>query len=158
MEPAAIAAIASGITALITAIGAAIVSVIKARKEPDQADLELKENLEKEKTKNDAAIETFTDFGKEIKTSIEILATKIGELELQARARFDQVDKQFSEMEGTNDDILRNTLTHIYFKYKDEKKIPHYEKENVLHLAARYKGNSYVHTIVDEMKSWEEII
>jgi len=61
-------------------------------------------------------------------------------------------------MEGTNDDILRNTLTHIYFKYKDEKKIPHYEKENVLHLFARYKGNSYVEAIVEEMKTWEEII
>lgn len=54
--------------------------------------------------------------------------------------------------------MLRNTLTHIYFKYKDEKKIPHYEKENVLHLATRYKGNTYVHGIVEEMTKWEEII
>jgi beta-mannanase len=61
-------------------------------------------------------------------------------------------------MEGTNDDMLRNTLTHLYFKYKDEKRIPHYEKENVLHLYASYNGNSYVSTIVEEMKSWEEII
>ena len=62
------------------------------------------------------------------------------------------------DLEGTNDDMLRNTLTHLYFKYKDEKRIPHYEKENVLHLYASYKGNSYVSTIVEEMKSWEEII
>lgn len=88
---------------------------------------------------------------KELKDSINFLQTT-------ARERFDQIDKKFSEVEGTNDDMLRNTLTHIYFKYKDEKKIPHYEKENVLHLAARYKGNTYVHSIVDEMKTWDEII
>lgn len=88
---------------------------------------------------------------KELKDSISTLQTT-------ARQRFDQIDTKFADMEGTNDDILRNTLTHIYFKYKDEKKIPHYEKENVLHLFARYKGNSYVATIVEEMKTWEEII
>ena len=88
---------------------------------------------------------------KELKDSITTLQTT-------ARQRFDQIDTKFSDMEGTNDDILRNTLTHIYFKYKDEKKIPHYEKENVLHLFARYKGNSYVEAIVEEMKTWEEII
>lgn len=88
---------------------------------------------------------------KELKDSISTLQTT-------ARERFDQIDTKFADMEGTNDDILRNTLTHIYFKYKDEKKIPHYEKENVLHLFARYKGNSYVAAIVDEMKTWEEII
>lgn len=88
---------------------------------------------------------------KELKDSISTLQTT-------ARERFDQIDTKFADMEGTNDDILRNTLTHIYFKYKDEKKIPHYEKENVLHLFARYKGNSYVATIIEEMKTWEEII
>ena len=86
------------------------------------------------------------------------LKDSIGVLQTTARKRFDQIDAKFSEVEGTNDDMLRNTLTHIYFKYKDEKKIPHYEKENVLHLAARYKGNTYVHSIVDEMKTWDEII
>lgn len=158
METAAIAAIASGITALITALGAAIVNIIKAKKEPDEADLELKNNLEKEKEKSDAAIETFTRFGKDIKISIEELKNKIGDLETQAKTRFDQIDDKFAEVEGTNDDMIRNTLTHIYFKYKNAKKIPHYEKENVLYLSARYKGNTYVHTIVDEMKSWEEIV
>ena len=79
-----------------------------------------------------------------------------------------EITKMISELErdydsyrgvlSEYDDMIRNPLTHIYFKYKDAKKIPHYEKENVLHLFARYNGNSYVHTIVDEMKSWEEII
>ena len=57
--------------------------------------------------------------------------------------------------------ILRNTITHIYFKYKDQKKIPHYEKENVLSLYERYDalgGNHYVHNIINEIEGWEEII
>ena len=158
MDTAIIAAIVGGISATIGALGTVIVNIIRAKKEPDETDLELKNNLEKEKEKSDAAIETFTEFGKDIKASIEELKNKIDDLETQARGRFDQIDDKFSEVEGTNDDMIRNTLTHIYFKYKDDKKIPHYEKENVLHLAARYKGNSYVHTIIDEMKAWEEII
>lgn len=57
--------------------------------------------------------------------------------------------------------MMRNSITHIYFKYKDEKKIPHYEKENVISLFDRYHnigGNHYIETIVNEMKTWEEII
>lgn len=158
MDTAIIAAIVGGISATIGALGTVIVNIIRAKKEPDETDLELKNNLEKEKEKSDAAIETFTEFGKDIKASIEELKNKIDDLETQARGRFDQIDDKFLEVEGTNDDMIRNTLTHIYFKYKDDKKIPHYEKENMLHLSARYKGNSYVHTIIDEMKTWEEII
>lgn len=158
MDTAIIAAIVGGISAIIGALGTVIVNIIRAKKEPDKADLELKNNLEKEKEKSDAAIETFTNFGKDIKVSIEELKNKIGDLETQAKTRFDQIDDKFAEVEGTNDDMIRNTLTHIYFKYKNAKKIPHYEKENVLYLSARYKGNTYVHTIVDEMKNWEEIV
>lgn len=57
--------------------------------------------------------------------------------------------------------ILRNTITHIYFKFKDQKKIPHYEKENVISLYERYRnlgGNSYIKNIVKEIENWEEII
>ena len=56
---------------------------------------------------------------------------------------------------------LRNTITHIYFKYKDQKKIPHYEKENVLSLYERYDalgGNHYVRNIISEIEGWEEIL
>ena len=56
--------------------------------------------------------------------------------------------------------ILRNTITHIYIKYKDTKKIPHYEKENMLYLYGRYEelgGNSYVRQIVNEARDWEEV-
>lgn len=76
----------------------------------------------------------------------------------------DEVDllkKKMESKDKTDLAILRNTLTHIYFKYKDAKKIPHYEKENVMYLFEQYTtlgGNSYVKQIVDEVKDWEEII
>ena len=90
------------------------------------------------------------------------------ELEKQLKDQGDKMDLKLANLEErlstaeANDlAMIRNTLTHIYFKYKDEKKIPHYEKENVLYLFARYdalKGNSYVQQIINEIKSWEEII
>lgn len=52
-----------------------------------------------------------------------------------------KIEKEIETIEGRLDSadetdlaILRNTITHIYFKYMDTKEIPHYEKENVLFL------------------------
>lgn len=71
MNEVIIAAIAAGLGSVITIAGKVIVDIIKAKKEPDQSDLELKDELEREKEKNEAAIEAFTNFGKEIKSSVE---------------------------------------------------------------------------------------
>ena len=71
------------------------------------------------------------------------------------------IDQKMKNTDETNLAILRNTITHIYFKYKDSKKIPHYEKENVLYLYENYEklnGNSYVKDIITNIKTWEEII
>lgn len=86
----------------------------------------------------------------DLKDEIVGISNKLGEIE----------DKQQSS-DQVNLAILRNTITHIYFKYKDDKRIPHYEKENVLYLFEQYeqlKGNSYVHSIVDEIRTWDEIL
>ena len=90
------------------------------------------------------------------------------ELKQQLNSQGEKMDLKFAclnerleTVESNDVAIIRNTITHIYFKYKDEKKIPHYEKENVLYLYARYealKGNSYVKNIIDEIKMWEEIL
>lgn len=77
------------------------------------------------------------------------------------KENLDDINDRLAAGERTDVAILRNTITHIYFKFKDQKKIPHYEKENVLSLYERYsklKGNSYVSTIVAEIKSWDEIL
>ena len=71
------------------------------------------------------------------------------------------LEKRLGVVEANDVAQIRNTITHIYFKYKDQKTIPHYEKENVMYLYARYEalgGNSYVRGIVKEMESWEENI
>ena len=71
-----------------------------------------------------------------------------------------EIQNHLKESDETDQTILRNNITHIYFKYKKDKQIPHFEKENVLYLAEQYNklnGNSYVKQIVEEIKTWDEI-
>ena len=73
--------------------------------------------------------------------------------------QLDKIEKRLDQSDVTDQALIRNTITHIYIKYKDQKKIPHYEKENILSLFEQYKklkGNSYIKQIVNEMKTWEE--
>lgn len=73
--------------------------------------------------------------------------------------QLDKIEKRLDQSDITDQALIRNTITHIYIKYKDKKKIPHYEKENILSLFEQYKklkGNSYIKQIVNEMKTWEE--
>ena len=75
--------------------------------------------------------------------------------------KLDQIEESLKEKDITDLAILRNTITHIYFKYKDGKKIPHYEKDNALYLFTQYEklgGNSYVKEIIEKIKEWEESI
>ena len=71
------------------------------------------------------------------------------------------ITKRLDEVDQNDLVLIRNTITHIYFKYKDDKKIPQYEKQNVLYLYERYEklnGNSYVKEIVQTIKGWDEIV
>ena len=71
-----------------------------------------------------------------------------------------EIQNHLKESDETDQTLLRNNITHIYFKYKKDKQIPHFEKENVLYLAEQYNklnGNSYVKQIVEEIKTWDEI-
>ena len=91
----------------------------------------------------------------------EPLKNQLTQQEKDITTKFASVEKRMASAEQTDLALLRNTITHIYFKYKDEKKIPHFEKENVLSLYENYErlgGNSYIHQVVEEIKSWEEII
>lgn len=68
-----IGAIAGAIVLVLGKLGEVIVSIIRANKEPDETKLELKDQLQREKEKNDAAIEAFTNFGRDLKKSVEDL-------------------------------------------------------------------------------------
>ena len=74
--------------------------------------------------------------------------------------KLDKVEKRLEDADQTDLALIRNTITHIYMKYCEDKKIPHYEKENILYLYEQYtklKGNSYIKEVVDTIKTWEEI-
>ena len=53
---------------------------------------------------------------------------------------------------------LRSDMLHIYYKYKDVKKIRQYELENFIYLYKAYKalrGNSFIDKIYKEVIQWE---
>lgn len=56
---------------------------------------------------------------------------------------------------------LRSDMLHIYYQYKDVKKIRQYELENFIYLYKAYKalhGNSFIDKIYKEvMNEWETI-
>lgn len=56
--------------------------------------------------------------------------------------------------------LLRNSITRIYYAYLPSKDIPAHEYKNMIFLAEAYAklgGNSYVATIVANMKEWETL-
>ena len=86
---------------------------------------------------------------------------QIRQLSEDTNHKLSEIEKKVRTAEENDVAVIRNTITHIYFKYKDTKKIPHYEKENLLALFERYEslnGNHYIKNIMKEMEAWEEII
>lgn len=56
--------------------------------------------------------------------------------------------------------MLRSMITGVYYKYRDTKKIPEYEFENLEQLYKQYKmlgGNSFVEKIWSEIQNWTVI-
>lgn len=56
--------------------------------------------------------------------------------------------------------LLRSDILHIYYQYKDTKKIRQYELENFVFLYKAYKalkGNSFIDKIYKEVMTWEVI-
>lgn len=86
---------------------------------------------------------------------------QIKKLDENTNAKLTEIENKVKTAEANDIAVIRNTITHIYFKYKDTKKIPHYEKENLLALYERYEslnGNHYIKNIMKEMEAWEEIV
>lgn len=54
--------------------------------------------------------------------------------------------------------LMRQEITSIYYKYKDEKVLPLYVYENLKELFDNYEasgGNHYIHKIYDRMMHWD---
>lgn len=74
--------------------------------------------------------------------------------------RLTKIEEKLKESDETDIVMLRHSITDLYHQYKDEKKIPHYAKEDWMGMLEKYDnkgGNCYIHAITEEMKSWEEI-
>lgn len=82
--------------------------------------------------------------------------------------KLDEMNKDIKEIrqtlknsEETDRSLLRHDITALYHKYKDEKKIPVYAKQDWLSMYERYVelgGNSYVKNITHIMNTeWEEL-
>ena len=146
-----IGAIAGALVLVIGKVGEIIVNIIKAKKEPDQTDLEMKDTLQREKEKNDAAIEVFTDFGKEIKEAVEGLSQKVDNMDTQ-------IEDYRHETREINKSALRHSITEIYYKHCDEKMLDMNTKNDLCSLYEAYTsigGNSFVHELYEEMMAWQ---
>lgn len=162
MNEVIIGAIAGGIVMVLASIGKIIVDVIRAKKEPDQADMELKDELQREKDKNNAAIEQFTAVAKELKNSVE-------ETNKNLEQRFTDMDQRFTDMEKQintyrdetreiNKSELRHSITQIYFQNLETKTLDLRTKDDLCSLYAAYSsigGNSFAHELYEEMMTWQ---
>lgn len=72
-----------------------------------------------------------------------------------------EIHNTLKASEETDISLLRHDITSLYHKYKGEKKIPIYAKQDWLSMYERYEklgGNSYVKNITHIMNTeWEEI-
>lgn len=78
----------------------------------------------------------------------------------EIKEEFNKIHDANSLAEKTSLNILRHNITTIYEQYKINKKIPSRIKEDLCILYEDYSsrgGNSYIHTIMDEMMEWEVI-
>lgn len=73
----------------------------------------------------------------------------------------DAITQENSRQRDVDLAVLRNTITTIYYSHLTDKKLAAYEKEALMKMYEAYTGwggNSYVVTIVQEMKNWDVVV
>lgn len=84
-----------------------------------------------------------------------------GEIENLKKAVNDLIALQTNNDEAQRQALqamLRHEITDIYYRHLEDKKLAAYEKEDMIKMAKAYEingGNSYIQTIVAEMKGWD---
>ena len=122
------------------------------------ADIEkvMKENAEKQ----EAALERSTA---ERKEQLKVLAAQNAALEADIKKLIDTIDglnETMIKSQVVDKAMIKDSITRIYYKYHRRKQIPINVRENASHLLEVYDslhGNSFVHDLVDEMKTWQII-
>lgn len=144
------------IAAIIGAAGTALVSVIgavKKRSQNKKDQLDHEENLIKLSSSMTDVNETISELRREIMSMLTGLSKDL-----------DRVDRKLedfhSEWKDYNIVMLRHDITSVYQHYKDAAAIPQGIYQSTMELYDKYQklgGNSYVHEIVEEMKTWEKV-
>lgn len=126
----------SSMIGAVTAIAAAVLSVSKKARQS------VRNLIRRDTNADDIRIEL-----NGITAELATLREAIGRIEAENGR---QRDAHLSE--------LRNSITGIYYKHLEDRKLAAYEKEDLLKMYdvyAAWNGNSYVHQIVSEMTYWD---
>ena len=144
------------IAGIIGAVGTALIGMIKAaynrnQNKKDQMDHE--ENL----VKLSSSMTNVNQAISELRAEIIPMLNGFSE-------GLDRVDRKLedfhSEWKDYNLIMLRHDITSVYQHYKSSAAIPQNIYQSTMELYDRYQalgGNSYVHEIIEEMKTWKRI-
>lgn len=143
------------ITGIIAATGVALVNIIKAlySRNQNKKDQQLhEENLIKLSSSMTNVNQAISELRSEIMPVLNGMSKDL-----------DRVDRKLedfhSEWKDYNIVMLRHDITSVYEHYKDAAAIPKIIYESTMNLYDKYQklgGNSYVHEIIEEMKTWSK--
>lgn len=151
MDPVLIGAIGTA----IGAVGAVLVNIIKAahgRNQNRKDQLEHEERLVELSSSMTNVNQTISELRNEMMSMLHGLSKDL-----------DRVDRKLEdfhdEWKDYNIVMLRHDITSVYEYYKDSAAIPKVVYESTMSLYDKYQslgGNSYVHGIIEEMKTWSK--
>lgn len=143
------------VAGIIGAVGVALVNVIKALYSRNQNKVDQQtheENLIKLSSSMTNVNQAISELRSEIMPMLNGLSKDL-----------DRVDRKLedfhSEWKDYNIVMLRHDITSVYEHYKSSAAMPKVIYESTMSLYDKYQalgGNSYVHEIVEEMKTWKK--
>lgn len=143
------------VAGIIGAVGVALVNVIKALYSRNQNKVDQQtheENLIKLSSSMTNVNQAISELRNEIMPMLNGLSKDL-----------DRVDRKLedfhSEWKDYNIVMLRHDITSVYEHYKSSAAMPKVIYESTMSLYDKYQalgGNSYVHEIVEEMKTWKK--
>ncbi len=143
------------VAGIIGAVGVALVNVIKALYSRNQNKVDQQtheENLIKLSSSMTNVNQAISELRNEIMPMLNGLSKDL-----------DRVDRKLedfhTEWKDYNIVMLRHDITSVYEHYKSSAAMPKVIYESTMSLYDKYQalgGNSYVHEIVEEMKTWKK--
>ena len=144
------------IAAIIGAVAAGVVNIIKvafSRNQNKKDQLDHEENLLKIGTEMTNVNAEISELRKEMKDLLIRMGRDVDIID-------GKLEDFHSEWKDYNIIMLRHDITSVYQNYKSSAAIPQGIYQSTMELYDKYKslgGNSYVHEIVEEMKTWDKI-